>query len=95
MNDLPPIIGPDPAELTDEELMAVGSRLVALAREVAGCPEDVDPTHGQVADLEPADRYLFRSLHTQFKILVAENDRRLRADDEVLLAEITALLEGG
>ena len=89
-----PIIGPDPAALTDAEIMLNAGRIAALSQRVAHCPGQT-PSAAALAELDQADRWLYEALRVTFLILVAENDRRLAADDAAIHAGFERLLADG
>ena len=88
----PPAFLPDPAELTDEEILEVANKLTALAQRVAGCVGQ-PVAAADVEALDPASRYLFKALHVQVQILNHENKTRA-TEGERLVAEIEDFLGG-
>ncbi len=85
------IIGPDPAALDDAELLAAALMLAAIGQELAGTPGEAVP-RSIVAELDPAPRFAFEAVETLWRLLLAENDRRLQDDDADVLAGFEVLL---
>lgn len=82
-----PIVGPDPAQLDDDDLTEAVGRLLALGRRVAGQPL----TAAAVDGLDGYPRFIAGLLFVGVQVLWTEGERRLDAD--ALAAEVEAFLE--
>ena len=86
-----PIAGPDPAELSEDDLLEAVGRLAALGRRVAGAPLSEDT----IAELDGHRRFIAGLLHVGLQVLWNEGARRIDGDVAQLVAEVESWLEGG
>lgn len=86
-----PIVGPDPAELSEDDLLEAVGRLAALGRRVAGAPLSEDT----VNELDGYRRFIAGLLYVGLQVLWHEGARRIDGDVAQLVAEVESWLEHG
>lgn len=86
------VTGPDPADLTDDELFEACHLIGRLALEVIGVREHV--TRGELAEHDAVAAFVYKMLGAMHAVLVGENERRTAAEVKAGLEAIQRHLGG-